>query len=683
MVNPLPILLPGGGRGRAVSSDGVDDVALKLSYLLAELKRRKVTRVALVYILVGLGVIEAVDIIGDRLLFPQWAIQFVIVLVLLGLPIALVLAWALEVTPEGIRRTLDLPPEELAAHGPDRWRASNWVMAGMGLVLICAGVYYVFFRGEEAPRIAEVAALPQDRVVVFPFDNLSGDPAFDDLGEATAHWVTDGLSRTEEVRAVPTSAVVQAVAAYGEGAAPADIATSLQAGLMVTGVVTRRGEELELQAQLADVATQEILESVQGSGPASNPMAAADDLRGRVMSALALRLGKLNWSTLVHAPPTYEALKAYQRGQRVFVTQGSAASIPFLEEAYRLDTTFATPINFLGAAYGNLELWAEADSVLAIITPHRHELSRWEALYLEYLLARNAGENQARLNAARALSEVDPYTAGYTHGNAAMAEGRPREALAALTGADPDDPLWREWTAYWTRLFQAHFALGQYEEALEVARKRRERFPSSLIARQHEVAALIALGRLDEVEPILDEVETIEPTPNNSPGSVFRYVAVSFLRFSHPDRGRELAERSVAWYTAAHPERYQADRAFSLYLVERPDEALPLQRALVEEDPESITPRGRLGVLLAVSGDTAGAEAQEQWLAGLDRPYLHGESSYWRAAILAHLDRRDEAVRVLRQALSEGRSYGERAMDPWLMPLWDHGPFEQLVAPRG
>lgn len=659
-------------------------MASSFSRFLAELKRRKVTRVAVVYVLVGLGVIEAVDIIGDRLLFPAWAIQFVIVLVLLGLPIALVLAWALEVTPEGIQRTPELTPEELAAHVPARWKASQWILAGMGVVLIGTGVYYVFFRGGEGGADGvEAPALAQSRVVVFPFQNLTGDPAFDDLGEATAYWITEGLSRTDEVNAVPTSSVVQAVGAYGEGASLADIATSLKAGIMVTGVIVLRGEDLEAQAQIADVATQEILNSVQGTGPAADRMAAADEVRGRVMSALSLHLGETDWGAFVQRPPSYEALQAYQRGQRLFVTQGEAAAIPYMEEAFRLDSTFATPLTFLGAIYGNQGRWAEADSVLAILTPRRHELSRGDALYHEYLLARNAGNNRARLNAARAWSEIDPYAAGYTHGNAAMFEGRPREAVEALTSTDPDDPLWSEWSAYWSRLTQAYLYLERYEEALEAARGYRERFPNNFVARQQEMAALMGLGRLEEIPSLLDEVEGMEPNASYSPGSTFRSAAVSYMYFGHLDQGRESAERAVSWYEAADPEGYRESMAIALYLAGRYQEALVILRALVDADPQSITSRGRLGVLLALTGDTAGAEAEERWLEELDRPYLLGNNTYWRAAVLAHLDRKDEAVRVLRQALAEGVSYNGRPVDPWLMPLWGFQPFQQLVAPRG
>ena len=75
-------------------------MASKLSLFLAELKRRKVTRVAVVYVLVGLGAIEAVDIIGSRLLFPEWAIQFVIVLQVLIFGLWSVVSQCISVGPQ-------------------------------------------------------------------------------------------------------------------------------------------------------------------------------------------------------------------------------------------------------------------------------------------------------------------------------------------------------------------------------------------------------------------------------------------------------------------------------------------------------------------------------------------------------------------------------------------------------
>jgi len=125
-------------------------VASKLSLFLAELKRRKVTRVAVVYALVGLGVIEGASMILPTLQLNA-GYPYIVILVLFGFPIALVLAWALEVTPQGIQKTSDLPPDQLASQTPGEWRVSSWVLTGMGMVAVLAVGYFVLFTTEDLP----------------------------------------------------------------------------------------------------------------------------------------------------------------------------------------------------------------------------------------------------------------------------------------------------------------------------------------------------------------------------------------------------------------------------------------------------------------------------------------------------------------------------------------------------
>jgi len=90
--------------------------------------------------------------------------------------------------------------------------------------------------------------------------------------------------------------------------------------------------------------------------------------------------------------------------------------------------------------------------------------------------------------------------------------------------------------------------------------------------------------------------------------------------------------------------------------------------------------RGTNHRALALTGATAGAEAEASWFEALDRPYMFGANTYWRAVILAHLGRRDEAVILLRQAYRDGRGRDVMLTDPNLMPLWGHEQFEQFIA---
>ena len=160
-------------------------------------------------------------------------------------------------------------------------------------------------------------------------------------------------------------------------------------------------------------------------------------------------------------------------------------------------------------------------------------------------------------------------------------------------------------------------------------------------------------------------------------------MAAALTRFGHQEESREMAERAYDWYQLRDPVEYRRQSAEALLLANRPQEALDLLRPLVGEYPDSLEYRGLRGIALALTGDADGSSAEVGWLEALEVPYLFGADTYWRAAILAHLGRKDEAVRLLRQAYREGRDLRERSTDPNLMPLWGHEQFEQFVAPRG
>jgi len=657
-------------------------VASKLSVFLAELKRRKVTRVAVVYVLVGLGAIEAVDIIGSRLLFPEWAIQFVIVLVLIGFPIALVLAWALEVTPQGIQKTADLTPEQLASHTPNKWRASSWVLAGVGLVVVLGAGYFMFFRGGEEPALPEeavVESLPEDYVAVFPFRNLTSDSELDDVGSAVAFMITDGISRVDGIRVVATNTVEQTVMALGEGGSELEAAASLGVGIAVTGVITRQGDSLQLRAQITHVETGEVFQSVDAAGAIDQRMEVVENLRDRVLGTLAASLDAF-LSDFVSSAPTMGAFREYQRGSEIFMTGDFAGSLPYFHRAYQLDGTFIEPLVSLMAAYFYMGRAAEKDSVARIMGSRRDELSRDNQLLLGSF---EADGWVGALQVFRVLAQRDPVSWGFELAELALNAGRPAEGLVALEGIDPDSPYASLWAPFWDRLARANHLTGRYQEALEATRQGQERFPEHLELRHLEARALIAMDRLDEIGPLLDTVEGMESQGGLTPGSIFRQVGIYLARHGHSEESRALAERALDWYLSRDPDGYQGARAGAMLLADRPEDAMALLGPLVEQDPENVDFHGRYGITLALTGDQEGAEAEARWLEELDRPYLHGDNTYWRAAILAHLDRRDEAVRVLRQAFQEERSWLNALADPNFRPLWDYDPYEDLIAPKG
>src|SRR5207302_685056 len=141
----------------------------------AELKRRNVYKVAVAYIVAGWALSQGIAQVFPVFDIPNWIIRLIVLLIILGLPIALVLAWTFELTPQGIKRTetADAMPETA------RQKKHTWIY-----VVVIAGLFSIglFFLGRyTASRTAEDGrpggpSLPQKSIAVLPFDNLSRDP---------------------------------------------------------------------------------------------------------------------------------------------------------------------------------------------------------------------------------------------------------------------------------------------------------------------------------------------------------------------------------------------------------------------------------------------------------------------------------------------------------------------------
>ncbi|MBA2242569.1 MAG: hypothetical protein H0W04_06725, partial [Chthoniobacterales bacterium] len=149
---------------------------MNANQLFAELKRRKVYRVAVAYAVIAWLLIQIATQTFPFFDIPNWAVRLVVLLLALGFPVALVLAWAFELTPEGVRRT----PDEETAAAPKRKRAPLfWSLLLMG-VLAAGALTFRLYRSQGAavsPTASANTVQARKSVAVLPFENLSEDKA--------------------------------------------------------------------------------------------------------------------------------------------------------------------------------------------------------------------------------------------------------------------------------------------------------------------------------------------------------------------------------------------------------------------------------------------------------------------------------------------------------------------------
>ncbi len=618
-----------------------------------------------------------------------------------------VIARALSLVPADRQRTAAELTQELEAvtlrgRAAERVRPGRPVLrwVGVGAVAVAALLAAVAvtwrLRGPRGNPLDEGAA---SRVVVLPYENRTGDPALDPVGQMAADWITEGLARTGEVSVVPSSMVLEALAgmrgpsgAAGEGRV-GRVADLTQAGLAVTGAYYLRGGELELHSEIVQVASRTPLTAVEPArGPAGDPGVAIEAVRVQVMGALSTRLSRtIGWEPIPARPPTYEAFQAYSRGMEEWIRGDLGASGEWFLRAYAVDSTYLRSLILASVGVGSVRGPQAQDSILEVLRSRREELTPYDRVRVDYLTAGLRGDRPAALAATRRAVEISPVgTMTWALVWSLMANNRPGEAREVVERVAPafmqlDVP----WYDVWATSSEILHLLGDHERELEVARQGLGRLPGNLFLTECEGRALAALGRTDEVRSLAAVVASRPAPPGISPGSVLATLARE-LR-AHGDRATALAvvDEALAWH-AAQPEAFRAGKAGRellgglLYLGERWAEARPVFESLAADSASMATALGYLGSLAARLGDREEALRRSGELEQLRLPYLRGVHTRGRARIAALLGERDEAVRLLRRASSEGVGHGlwiHTDMD--LESLRGYAPYEELVKPKG
>lgn len=184
--------------------------------LFAELKRRKVFKVVGVYGIASFGVLQAADIMLPRLGLPDWTVTFMVALVVLAFPVVLIMAWAFEVTPEGVKRTDAPAPGEIeeimAAPASQRWPAG--LLALVGVAALVASTWWIArWTAPETGDSADSSATPADvrlvradanadtrpSLAVLPFVNMSADEDQDYFSDGITEEILNTLARVRKI----------------------------------------------------------------------------------------------------------------------------------------------------------------------------------------------------------------------------------------------------------------------------------------------------------------------------------------------------------------------------------------------------------------------------------------------------------------------------------------------------
>jgi tetratricopeptide (TPR) repeat protein len=600
-------------------------------------------------------------------------------------------------------------PRPARAHGVaalfTQWRAQLVAAATVIAVGVAGMAIYEALVGDGP---AYTAAQGPERVVVVPFENRTGDPSLDHIGESASESICAGLTQAGHVQVV-TCPTEGAESDPGSAAQLLRSARDAGATVLVAGSFKVESDALNMEARLLDVSDGAVLNAIADeTGALATPAEAITKTRSRVMGALAARAEP--WilrDELTHAP-TWEAYRAFAEGLQATTWR---SALPHYERAVDLDPAFkpATRRSYTcRVQIARIEgRPATADSLVDSALAQPGYLSPNAKLFVQAREATHRGDYSEALRRSREFARVEPEfpESKKLYSRSALRVNHPRESVdysrRLLDEAHESGEQADRWV-YWHLLIGYHM-LGEFELQLALAEEALELFPDDMDFSQRRIAALAGLGRVEEIDRIIEDISAM-PVGQEPGGTHFflgtRLFSTKFKAIEELDAHGYSAEAAVRaddlveWQrsrmvTATDTVWARWSMAWALYRAERLEDALAAferLEQLPEENMDMVT-QCIIGVLAGRLGDRERALEIKQALLDWDltsKFYHLGVNKYFAGSVSAALGERDDAMDLLLQAIAEGNDIWDTIhYDLDYKPMWDYPPFKRLLEPKG
>jgi TolB-like protein len=458
---------------------------MKPRSFFVELKRRHVYRVAIAYAVVAWLLIQIATQVFPFFEIPNWVVRLVVVVTVLGFPIALIIAWAFEMTPEGLKRADDIAPNEYIP----RWSTRKFAALIISVAILAAGVPLVQLirsKSMSLPQTTATSTASQKSIAVLPLLNESGDPGDEYFSDGLSEELIAALAQVKGLKVIGRSSSFRFKDKKDD---VKTIGEQLGVTTLLEGTVRKQGDRVRIVAELVNVADGSELWSRTFDRELKDIFVVQAEIAEAVATSLELTLlGTDDRSAKNASTKSVEAHNAYLQGHFYFERRNLEdyrKSVDFFEQATRLDPDYALAFAERSEAWtfiGDLtsekqkEAWAAAasDAEKAVaIDPNlaeAHAALGWVRFFVEW----NFAEGLAELRRANQLSPWNSTA---------------NDLLARVV-----------------------VYLGQFEEAEKLARQAIELDPLAYQPRTSLARVLSAEGKLDEAEASGRKGVELQPT---------------------------------------------------------------------------------------------------------------------------------------------------------------------------
>src|SRR5437867_5823466 len=671
---------------------------MNLRNFFAELKRRNVYKVAIAYAVVAWLLMQVASQIFPFFEIPNWAVRLVVLLIVIGFPIALVIACAFELTPEGIKRTedLDLSPTFTRKTG----RKLDFFIIGVLLLVIG-----VIFLAKRSPSGAVTStATPEKSIAVLPFENFSEDKAFAFFADGVQDEILTDLAKIADLKVISRTSVMQ----YKNTAARnlPEIAQALKVAHVLEGSVQRSANRVRVSAQLIDARNDTHVWAEKYDRELADIFAIQSEIAQKIADQLQAKLSPKEKAAIEKRPTKdLAAYDLYLRAKELiyesyfnpFAKEDYFKAVQLLDQAVARDPAFLLAYCLLAYAhdliyfqvdYGHIEtrlaLAETSVRAAARLQPDSGETHLAQAIHFYWGYRDYDGARKELAQAERALpnnAQIFLFL-----GLIDRRQGRWQEAIRNLERALDLDP---RNAGTITDLGDAYRNLRRYGESIAMYNRAAASEPRSIYLRA--APAHIGVEADANIAPLRATLNTIEAEGQSSAAEVAGIFFQTALRERDPAAAaRALAnipseglfEYPHAWYEGLLAKlRQDAPGAHSAFTAARAE-----TEKIVRAQPGYETPLSILALIDAELGDKEKAIREGRTACDMLPPAKDAVSGVLLISNLARIyaltGEKELALKQLDTVskLPWGPSYGALRLDPEWDSLRGDPRFEKIVA---
>jgi TolB-like protein len=326
-----------------------------------ELKRRNVFRVGIAYVVTAWLLLQVADVVLNNFELPGWVFRTTLLVLAIGLPVALLLAWAFELTPEGIRKEKEVDRSQSMTAATGR-RMDRHIIIALTLALGLFAVDKFVLDPARDREIAEAAAeqarneapaarAAENSIAVLPFTDMSASGDQQYFSDGIAEEILNALVRVDGLKVASRTS---AFAFRGDEQNLRDIAEALEVSHILEGSVRRAGNQVRITAQLIDARSDRHLWSETFDRNLDDILAIQDEIANSIVSSMREELGLeiTGQAAIASDTDNVDAYDLYLQGRALVIARGDIGkAAELLKRAVDIDPEFAKAWEVLGAAY--------------------------------------------------------------------------------------------------------------------------------------------------------------------------------------------------------------------------------------------------------------------------------------------------------------------------------------------